>query len=111
MNKEFVKDVTKGVMNSPTHQELPAGSPRRYEPEQGVQKHNERIHKESRYADTHKNLPFTFRKPPKPMGRSAYVQCDNCGHITGGSTATVGMICNNCGKFSTVSEVNFDGEG
>lgn len=109
VNSEFTKDVSKTILNTPVQQELPAGStPRRYEPEGGVKKLNERIHRESRYIDHHKNLPFTFRKPPKPTGRNAYIQCDNCGHVTGGSTTTVGVICNNCGKFSTVSEVQFD---
>ena len=109
VNSEYIKDLKKGISQEPLRQELPAGSPRRYEPEGGVGKHNERIHRESRYADHHKNLPFTFRKPPKPMGRSAYVQCDNCGHITCASTITVGMICKECGKFSAVSEVDLDG--
>jgi formylmethanofuran dehydrogenase subunit E len=109
VNNAFVKDLAKGIKNTPLRQELPAGAGRRYEPEVGVGKHNERIHKESRYADTHKNLPFSFRKPPKPAGKSSVISCDNCGHITSGTTATVGMICTNCGKFSSVSEVKFDG--
>ena len=109
MNEQFVKDISKAVKQTPLNQELPAGAtPRRYEPECGVQKHNERIHRESKIADDHKNLPFSFRKPPKPMGRNMAVSCDKCGHITYGTTATVGMICTSCGKFSTVSEVNFD---
>lgn len=105
MNQEFVKDVKKAVSNSSIKQELPPGSPRRYEPEVGVKKHNERIHRESKYADTHKNLPFTFRKAAKPIGRNTYVKCDNCGHITSGTTATVGIVCNNCKKFSSVSKI------
>ena len=109
VNSNFVRDVNKGIMDNPVRQVLPAGSPRRYEPEGGVRKHNERIHKESRYVDEHKNLPFTFRKPPKFKGRPACVECDNCGHVTNGSTTTVGVICKDCGEFSTVSEVVFDG--
>lgn len=109
MNEQFIKDVKKVAQKTPIKQELPPGAPRRYEPEIGVGKHNRRIHKESRYADTHKNLPFTFRKPQKPIGRNATVQCDSCGYIISGTTATVGMICPGCSKFSTVSEYNFDG--
>lgn len=109
MNEQFIKDISKAVKKTPVNQELPAGAtPRRWEPECGVQKHNERIHKESKIAEQ-KNLPFSFRKPPKPMGRSMAVRCDNCGHITYGTTATVGMICASCGKFSTVTEVTLDG--
>lgn len=110
MNEQFIKDIAKGIKSTPLNQELPAGStPRRYEPEIGVKRHNERIHKESKVADDWKNLPFSFSKPSKPKGRSAAVRCDNCGRIIYGTTATVGMICNGCGKFSTVSEVIIDG--
>jgi hypothetical protein len=109
MNKQFVKDLAKGVGNTQLNQVLPAGAtPRRYEPEAGIRKHNERIHRESKYADDHKNLPFSFRKPYKPKGCSAYIQCDNCGHVTSGTSATVGIICNECGKFSSVTEVKID---
>lgn len=109
VNSNFKKDLGKVMNNTPLCQELPAGSsPRRYEPEQGVRKHNERIHRESRHADEHKNLPFTFRKPPKPVGRNLYIQCNNCGHVTNGSTKTVGIICAECKKFSSVSEAIFD---
>jgi ribosomal protein S27E len=106
MNEKLIRDLTKGINNTPLKQELPAGAtPRRYEPECGIKKHNERIHRESKYADAHKNLPFTFRKAYKPKGQNAYVHCDNCGHITSATTVTVGMICKECGKFSTVTEV------
>lgn len=105
VNENFRKDLERTIKNYPVRQQLPPGSGRRYEPEVGTGKHNARIHKESKYADTHKNLPFSFRKPPKPKGRSIYVKCNNCGHIASGTKATVGMICNECGKFSTVSEV------
>lgn len=110
MNKQLIKDIKKGIEKTKIKQVLdPGATPRRYEPASGVQKHNERIHRESRYADEHKKLPFTFRKPQKPMGRSAYVKCDNCGNISGGTTATVGVICKSCGSFSTVTEIEFDG--
>ena len=109
MNEQFIKDISKAVKKEPIKQELAAGTtPRRYEPEMGVRKHNERIHRESKYADTYKNLPFSFKKPSKPMGRNTYIQCNNCGNISSGSTATVGIICSSCNKFSTVTEVNFD---
>ena len=109
VNENFKKDLNKYLKSKPLNQELPPGAGRRYEPEMGVGKHNARIHKESKYADTYKNLPFSFRKPPKPKGGVAYVKCDNCGYITSATTATVGIICNECKKFSTVSEVNLDG--
>lgn len=85
----------------------PGATPRRWEPEGGVQKHNERIHRESKLSDN-KNLPFSFRKPPKPIGRTALLVCDNCGAYVSGTKATVGVICRECKKFSTVSEVYDD---
>jgi len=107
MNNQFTKDIQKGIIKEPIKQVLDPGStPRRYEPESGIKKHNERIHRESRYVDEHKKLPFTFSKPPKPKGRSALVSCDNCGFVTSGTTATVGIVCRNCKKFSTVTEVD-----
>lgn len=109
MNQQLVNDIAKGIKSESINQELSPGSPRRYTPEGGVRRHNERIHKESKYADDWKSLPFSFRKPPKPRGRSTAIICDNCGHITHGSTATVGMICTACKKFVSVSEIEVDG--
>lgn len=86
----------------------PGATPRRWEPECGIKKHNERIHKESKFADNNKNLPFTFRKPPKPVSRNVTLVCDNCGAYISGTKATVGVICKSCNKFSTVSEVCYD---
>jgi hypothetical protein len=83
----------------------PGVTPRRWEPEGGTHKLNQRIHKESKFADSHKKLPFSFRKPVKAKGRSSLIQCDNCGAVTCGTTMTVGIICKQCNKFSSVSEV------
>ena len=108
MNEQFIKDLNKSMSKNTIRQELPAGSPRRYEPTLGTRKHNERIHKESKYTDDHKNLSFTFGKPPKARGRSVCVRCDNCGHITFGTSVTVGVICKECKVFSSVTEVDCD---
>lgn len=83
----------------------PGVMPRRWEPEEGIGKLNQRIHKESKFADTYKNLPFSFRKPFKALGRKSMVKCDNCGNIICCTTATTGIICSKCNKFSTVTEV------
>jgi len=85
---------------------LPGATPRRWEPDGGVRKLNERIHRESKYSDTHKNLPFSFRKPPKALGRNTVLVCDNCGAYISGNSSTVGVICRSCNKFSTVTEVD-----
>ena len=106
MNQQLINDVAKAVRNTEINQSLSPGSVgRRYEPKEGIKAHNERIHRESKFADDHKKLPFTFKKPSTSKGRSALVACDNCGNVTSGTTATVGIVCRACGKFSKVHEV------
>ena len=102
---QYIKDITKGVVKKNYSQELPAGADRRYEPEIGIRKHNERIHKESKLAEA-KNLPFNFRKPPKPLGRSVGIECPYCERYIGSNTNTVAIICSGCGKFFKVEESN-----
>lgn len=104
MNEQFNRDLQKHIKQTPLDQELSPGTPRRYEPKGGINKHNDRIHRESKISDS-KNLEFTFRKPYKSKGRSIYIRCDNCNYTTSGSTATAGIICPECKKFSTVTEV------
>ena len=105
VNNAFTQDIGKFIQNTPIQQELPPGSTgRRYEPEIGIGKHNKRIHKESAYTDSNKKLQFSFRKPPKASGRLTTLKCDSCGSLISGTTATVGVICRSCGKFSSVSE-------
>jgi hypothetical protein len=79
MNEQFINDVKKAVQQTPLNQELPPGTPRRYEPVSGIKAHNNKIHKESKIADN-KNLPFTFSKPRK-SGRSITFKCDNMDSI------------------------------
>ncbi len=86
----------------------PGQTARRWEPECGVKKLNEKIHRESKFADANKDLPFSFRKPLKSKGRNSVVSCDNCGKVFCGSTVTVGIICSGCNKFSSVSEVKHE---
>ena len=105
MNSNFNKAVERYVKQTPLNQELsPGATPRRYEPAGGLKKHRERIHRESKQIDG-KNLDFTFGKPYKPRGRPTILACDNCGYVLSGTTATAGVICPECKKFSTVSEV------
>jgi len=108
VNIQFKKDITKRLTSTKDVGELSPGTvSRRVTPEGGIRRHNERIHRESKIADDHKNLPFTFSKPKKPK-KSKLVKCDSCGHIMVGTINTVGAICENCHKFSSVSEVVYD---
>ena len=108
MNSQFTKDVKKVLNNTQIGELTPGSTGRRYDIPGGFKKHNEYIHKESKFAEDNKNLPFSFRKPLKSRGRGTYIQCDNCGCITHATTITVGIICPECKKFSTVKEVVCD---
>lgn len=110
VNKEFTKDMSKAIHNSNLggSKELkPGETPRRYEPTAGIKKHNERIHRESKWTDNNKNMPFTFSKPKKPT-RGAVVMCLNCGRFTTATINTVGIICKGCNTYSAVEEVTYD---
>jgi len=110
VNKEFSKDIAKHIKNSDfggSKELTPGVTPRRYEPSSGIKKHNERIHRESKWTDDNKNLDFTFSKPKKPA-RGAIVRCLNCGKLSGASVNTVGIICTGCKTYSSVEEVVYD---
>ena len=82
----------------------PGAIPRRWEPSEGIKKHNERIHRESKYIDNNINLPFKFSKPKK-TGRRSVFECEKCGNRIYISINTVGIICLECKKFVKVKEV------
>lgn len=109
VNDQLVKDMTKALVNSDLggSRELePGATPRRYEPNGGINKHNERIHKESAQMDKNGNLPFSFSKPyTGSKARPATVQCDNCGAFHSGNVNTVGIVCRTCNTYSSVSPV------
>jgi hypothetical protein len=79
------------------------GSERRWEPEGGVKKHNERIHRESKFVDDRKNLPFTFSKPVKSR-KNMDAFCKKCGRGISVSRNTVGIICPSCNLYVSVEE-------
>lgn len=106
VNDTFTKDLNKFVSSSTVSTELTAGSPRRYDPECGVSKHNARIHKESALADKHKNLPFTFSKPTFSGAKKNIIKvCSNCDTEVYVHTNAVGVICRSCGKYASLKEV------
>ncbi len=102
MGDDFAKDFIKQDLGiGPLS---PGATPRRWEPEGGTKKHNKRIHRESRYADEHKNLPFKFSKPARSM-RQKIVKCNGCDTHYSVSITTVGLVCNSCHKYCGVAEV------
>ena len=64
--------------------------------EKGSRKYREWIHKESKYADTHKNLDFKFSKPRKEKARNKSVECENCGRELFITEDTIAVICSDC---------------
>lgn len=108
VNKTFTEDLSKAIKNSDLggSRELTPGSVgRRYEPAGGVENHNKRIHKESKWVDDNKSLPFSFSKP-KRAARRKVAKCQNCGHVKSVNINTVGVICSNCKQFAKVEEID-----
>ena len=97
MSQDFKVDGQLGALT-------PGVTPRRYEPPGGTTKHNERIHRESDYADKYKSLPFEFSKPSR-AGRRSLFKCAECGYMSHLSVNAVGLICPECKKFVKVEEV------
>ena len=73
----------------------PGSTGRRWIPEGGEQRHREKIHKESKFADDHKKLPFNFSKPPKNSPNRTF-RCLGCGAITTAPKNTIMIVCKEC---------------
>ena len=82
----------------------PGSTPRRWEPEGGVNRLNERIHKESKHIDEYGNLEFSFSKP-KRVGKRCWKRCVKCGKTSYVSINAVGIICPNCHSYVSIEEV------
>jgi hypothetical protein len=64
--------------------------------EKGSRKYRERIHRESKYADSHKNLPYKFSKPAKNKPNNVHVECKKCDRIIDVTEDTIVVICSQC---------------
>jgi len=82
----------------------PGSTPRRWEPEEGVRKHNERIHRESKFADDYMNLPFSFSKPSRSK-RNGWFKCVECGRVLTASVNTIMYACPECKKATKVERI------
>ena len=82
----------------------PGSTPRRWEPEGGERKHRERIHRESKAADNHGNLPFEFSKPSKGK-KHTWFRCVECQREFSASVNTVMYACPECKKATKVERV------
>jgi len=77
---------------------------RRWVPDGGEKKLRDKIHKESKFADDHKNLPFDFSKPKK-NGKMVYFRCVECGRVITAGPNTIMCICPDCKKVTKVERV------
>jgi len=85
--------------------ELSPGSTKpRWEPEQGFKKWREKIHKESKFADDHKDLPYKFFVPRRYC--RVAVRCTECGYTFTGSRNTVMVICPECKELTKAELVD-----
>lgn len=83
----------------------PGSTPRRWIPEGGERKYREKIHRESKFIDDNKNLPFTFSKPQHPK-KQVLFKCLECGHFFYAAKNTVMAICTKCKKAVKVEVIN-----
>jgi len=84
---------------------IPGSMPRRWIPEGGERKHRDKIHRESKFVDDNKNLPFTFSKPTC-LGSQVLFKCLECDHTFLASKNTIMCICSECKKDAKVERVN-----
>ena len=83
----------------------PGSTPRRWVPEGGERKLREKIHRESKFADDHKKLPFTFSKPSRRT-RDTMFKCVECGRILSAPINTIMCSCPVCEKATRVERIN-----
>lgn len=109
VNSVLKDDIKKHLDKTTVSTELEPGGPRRYEPAEGVNNLNKRIHKESAFADKYKNLPFEFSKPKYAKVKKQVVKlCGNCKAPVTVATNCVGVICSKCKTYASVIEVDLD---
>jgi len=82
----------------------PGSTKRRWVPEGGEKKLREKIHRESKFADDHKDLPFTFSKPTKNKKHDLF-ECVECGTIISAPTNTIMCVCSCCSKATKVERI------
>ena len=83
----------------------PGATSRRWIPEGGERRHNEKIHRESKFADDHKNLPFELSRPPRRGKQEPYV-CAVCGYFLYARKNTVMVACPDCKKATKVVKID-----
>ena len=73
----------------------------------GSKAYRDKIHRESKFADAHKNLPFTFSKPKKDLPINTEAMCEHCGKDVLVSKRTYSWICRGCNRLAHVKKETF----
>ena len=82
--------------------ELSPGSvSRRWLPKGGERAYRDKVHREGKFADEHKNLPFELSKPSRRVGHGWFA-CAECGRVLLASKNTVMCVCLDCKKLTKV---------
>jgi uncharacterized membrane protein len=66
----------------------------------GTKAYREKIHKETKFARDHKNLPFTFSKPKKYKSNNVLFICPVCEDEIFITEDTIMVICDRCKTLS-----------
>lgn len=66
----------------------------------GTKAYREKIHKDSKFIDDHKNLPFTFSKPKKSKASNILFICPGCEKELFITEDTLMIICEHCKTLS-----------
>lgn len=74
--------------------------------EKGARRYRERIHRESKFADDHKNLPYKFSKPKKSKPSNTHYECEECSRDFWVNEDTVIVICGHCKHMNRVKKMD-----
>lgn len=81
--------------------------PERYN-EYMTKNHREKIHRESKFVDNNKNLPFTFSKPKKPKPDRDVYQCNRCDRVIPMDASRTHVIICRCKNFMVIEEARIN---
>jgi len=83
----------------------PGATGRRWIPEGGEKRLRDKIHRESKFADDNKNLPFELSRPPR-RGKYVLYECAVCGYTLFARKNTVMVACTTCKKATKVVRID-----
>ena len=82
----------------------PGSTKRRWIPDGGLNNHRDKIHRESKFVDDYKNLPFSFSKPQRNK-KTVLFKCIECGRYLYAPINTFMCGCPVCKKATKVERI------